>query len=194
MLRDSITDGWLKRDFVKEILVKPMNRSATSTSNQAWGGRFHSNQFTIYSPAVMECRLCLSAKGPTVKKMCGPLLIYSLHEDQVYLRMRKKLLFHRNLDTNKEFITRIHLIYRKYKSQVLCSVVDISIPEIGEAGGAYTGTGTGRVGNSPCVYPRSSLFVFVPIIHISAKRENMQHSTRGMYCTYCSTWTVERSL
>ncbi len=75
------------------------------------------------------------------------------------------------------------MLYRKYKWQVLCSVVDIWIPEIGEAGGAYTGTGTARVGNSPCVYPRSSLFVFVPNIHTSAKRENMQHSTRVMYCT-----------
>ncbi len=33
---DSITDGWLKKpDFVKEILVRPMSSSVTSTSSQA---------------------------------------------------------------------------------------------------------------------------------------------------------------
>jgi hypothetical protein len=32
---DSISDGWSKPDFVKEILVKPMSSSATSTSSQS---------------------------------------------------------------------------------------------------------------------------------------------------------------
>jgi hypothetical protein len=94
--------------------------------------------------------------------MCGPLVIYSLHENRFICAWGRNF---SSIDSNKEFIT-----HTLANMQVLCSVVYIWIPEIGEAGGAYTGTGTGRVGNCPCVYPRSSLFVFVPNIHTSAKR------------------------
>jgi hypothetical protein len=55
-----------KQFLTKEIWIRPMISSATSTSGQsvsciAWGGRFHPNQFkttTYYPPAIMECRLC----------------------------------------------------------------------------------------------------------------------------------------
>jgi hypothetical protein len=32
---DSVTEGWLKPDFVQEIWVRPMSSSATSTSSQS---------------------------------------------------------------------------------------------------------------------------------------------------------------
>jgi hypothetical protein len=35
LIGDSITDGWSKPDFVKEILVRPMSSSATSTNSQS---------------------------------------------------------------------------------------------------------------------------------------------------------------
>jgi hypothetical protein len=66
---DFITDVRSKPDSVKEILVTTMSSSATSTSGQSVsfmrGGRFYSKLFKapLYSPTIMECRLCLSALG-----------------------------------------------------------------------------------------------------------------------------------
>jgi hypothetical protein len=49
---DSITDGWLKPDFVKKILVRPMNSSATSTSSLSGScmGRYPKQFKTTFYP------------------------------------------------------------------------------------------------------------------------------------------------
>ncbi len=54
-----------KPDFVNENLVRPMNSSVTSTSSLSvsrMGIKVDSIQITFFLPAIMKCRLCLSAQ------------------------------------------------------------------------------------------------------------------------------------
>ncbi len=60
------------RFFTKEMWVRPMSSSATSTSGQSVScmGRYEVDSIhtSFYPPAIMECRLCLWALAQLIKQ------------------------------------------------------------------------------------------------------------------------------
>ncbi len=94
-----VTTSLCQRDFGQ---TNEQQRHLNEQPVNELHGKVDSNQTSFYPPAVTECRLCLSAKGTTAKKMCGPRLIYSLHENRFICTWGRNF---SSIDTNKEFIT-----------------------------------------------------------------------------------------